>query len=122
MKKLSIVILSLSLIVFLASCNTEEATNNDDKVVDEQVTDDPGYIYMTLEELSEFDGKDGKEAYIAVDGMIYDVTDSNFWSDGSHNNFQAGQDLTEEIKNLSPHGVSNLDRVPLIGVIVEEGQ
>ncbi|NLG57268.1 MAG: cytochrome B5, partial [Clostridiales bacterium] len=29
---------------------------------------------MTLEELKAFDGKEGRRAYIAVDGIIYDVT------------------------------------------------
>ena len=72
-------------------------------------------IELTLEELSEFDGQDGRAAYIAVDGVIYDVSESKRWKDGKHNGYTAGKDLTEEIKNISPHGVSKLKQVPAIG-------
>lgn len=72
-------------------------------------------LELTLEELAKFNGKDGARAYVAVDGIIYDMTDSAFWKEGAHNGFEAGQDLTEAIKNTSPHGVSTLTRVPVVG-------
>ena len=31
---------------------------------------------FTLEELAEFDGREGRPAYVAYDGMVYDVTES----------------------------------------------
>jgi predicted heme/steroid binding protein len=74
-------------------------------------------VELTLEELKEFNGKDGKPAYVAVDGVIYDVTASALWKDGSHNGFEAGQDLTEAIKEKSPHGVGKLENVVEIGVL-----
>ena len=37
------------------------------------------------------------------------------WKGATHNGFSAGQDLTEEIKSKSPHGVSKLDGVPIVG-------
>ena len=76
-------------------------------------------IELTLEELAEFDGQDGQPAYIAVDGDIYDVTDSTRWRNGQHNGYTAGNDLTEEIKTISPHGVSKLKTVPMIGRLKE---
>ena len=76
-------------------------------------------LELTLEELAEFDGQDGRPAYVAVDGVIYDVSDSRRWRGGSHNGFEAGQDLTEEIANVSPHGVRVLERMPEVGRIVE---
>lgn len=75
---------------------------------------------FTLTELLEYDGTNGKDAYIAVSGFVYDVTDSTAWRNGGHNGFQAGRDLTAAITTQSPHGTSFLDRVPLIGIIVEE--
>ncbi|WP_425539532.1 cytochrome b5 domain-containing protein [Microaceticoccus formicicus] len=72
---------------------------------------------FTLEELKEFNGKDGKRAYVAVDGVVYDVTDSKAWKDGQHNGFEAGNDLTDAIKNESPHGIAKLDNVVKVGVI-----
>lgn len=75
-------------------------------------------IELTLEELSLFDGTNGKKAYIAVDGFIYDVTNDPNWRNGSHNGFRAGNDLSIGI-NSSPHGKSFLTRVPKIGILVE---
>lgn len=76
-------------------------------------------IELTLVELAEYNGKDGKPAYVAVDGVIYDMTDSGMWKNGEHNGFSAGQDLTDVIKNQSPHGVGKLSNVPAVGKIKE---
>ena len=73
---------------------------------------------FTLEELAKNDGKNGKPAYIAYKGKVYDVTDSAFWLGGDHlNAHEAGKDLTSEL-DLAPHGPENLDRVRLIGELV----
>lgn len=77
-------------------------------------------IELTLEELSQYNGQDGNPAYIAVDGVIYDVSGVSRWKNGKHNGFEAGNDLTDAIKNISPHGVSKLKSVPAIGTIIEE--
>lgn len=76
-------------------------------------------LVLTLEQMSSFDGTNGKPAYIAVDGLIYDVTNSTFWKGGAHNGFSAGKDLTAEIKDKSPHGLNVLNRVPVVGQIRE---
>ncbi len=105
-------ILSISLLLLFTGCSEEKAA-------EEEKPKEESALELTLEELKEFNGQDGKDAYIAVDGIIYDVTDSPLWKNGEHNNFSAGNDLTEEIKNVSPHGVANLERVPEVGRIVE---
>ncbi len=74
-------------------------------------------LELTVEELAQYNGKDGNPAYIAVDGVIYDVTDVPQWKDGEHNGFSAGNDLTEEIKTISPHGVSKLKGLPVVGTL-----
>ena len=74
---------------------------------------------FTAEELSQYDGQDGRKAYITVDGDIYDVTDVEYWSGGKHNGFEAGMDLTNEIKNVSPHGLSKLKGLPKVGKLEE---
>lgn len=83
-------------------------------------TEDPGngLLELTLEQLAQFDGQNGNKAYIAVNGVIYDVTDSSLWPNGSHNGYQAGQDLTTFIMS-SPHGLSTLSRIPIVGTLVE---
>ena len=76
-------------------------------------------LSLTLEQLAEFDGQNGKPAYIAVSGVIYDVTNSSRWSGGQHNGFFAGRDLTTQIQTISPHGVSVLEGLPVVGQLVE---
>jgi len=101
--------ITLILLVSLSACQPSDTT---------EIPDDE-LIELTLEELSYYDGKNGRPAYIAVNGDIYDVSDSVFWINGGHNGFAAGQDLTDAIINQSPHGLSNLSRVPKIGILVE---
>lgn len=105
--------------------STEEAVEEEvmveepeDQVLEEE-GEMSGLLELTLEELKQYDGSDGKPAYIAIDGKIYDVSVIPNWSGGSHNGFKAGNDLTEEMKEISPHGVSKLQFVDEVGIIVE---
>lgn len=125
MKKLLMLLLLLVLAVGLIACTTEteDPVNGDDPVLeDEEIIEDEdeeaaaeGELVLTSEELAEYNGQDGSPAYIAVDGVIYDVTDSDLWEEGEHNGFEAGQDLTDGLFDESPHGDSVLDRVPVVG-------
>ena len=73
---------------------------------------------FTLEELKQYDGKDGRPAYIAYKGKVYDVTDDFLWVDGDHQGEHvAGKDLTEEMSQ-APHGEETLERVKQIGILV----
>lgn len=76
-------------------------------------------LELTLEELAEFDGQGGNKAYIAVDGNVYDVTDLPPWAGGVHNDFPAGMDYSEEIKDVSPHGLTPLENLEPVGTIVD---
>jgi len=75
---------------------------------------------MTLEDLAFYDGKEGRPAYIAVQGYIYDVSGSSLWANGMHNGYSAGQDLTDIILNQSPHGLSTLSRVPIVARLINQ--
>ena len=73
---------------------------------------------FTTEELAMYNGQNGNPAYVAVDGVVYDVTDVPEWRGGDHwGRFTAGKDLTEEIKKQSPHGVGKLEGVPVVGTL-----
>lgn len=71
------------------------------------------------EELSLHDGRDGKPAYIAYKGKVYDVTESFLWKEGRHQVLHdAGKDLSKELEN-APHGPDLLERVPVVGMLRE---
>ena len=73
---------------------------------------------FTLEELKQYDGKNGRTAYIAYKGKVYDVTDDPLWVEGDHQGeHKAGVDLTEELSQ-APLGEEELDMVKLIGILV----
>ncbi len=72
---------------------------------------------FTLEELKQYNGKDGKPVYIAYQGKVYDVSEKVLWSGGEHMGLhEAGHDLTDEIE-LAPHREEVLERAKLIGVL-----
>lgn len=69
---------------------------------------------FTKEELAKFDGQNGNKAYIANEGIVYDVSDVDAWKGGKHHGNLAGQDVTEALKH-APHGTSVLDKLPVVG-------
>ncbi|MGH4051115.1 MAG: ferritin family protein [Clostridium sp.] len=69
---------------------------------------------FTLEELSKYNGKGGNAAYVAVNGIVYDV--SSVWAGGIHNGVAAGTEATESFNTC--HGASNiLNKLPKVGVV-----
>ena len=75
---------------------------------------------MKKDELTTFDGKDGRKSYVAADGKIYDVTESRLWKNGKHaNRHFAGADLTEALKS-APHGPEVLERYKQIAELESE--
>ncbi len=73
---------------------------------------------FTLEELHNFDGKEGRPAYIALKGNIYDVTDSRLWKDGSHaRKHLAGNDLSDALKT-APHSEEKVFAMRHVGRLI----
>lgn len=69
---------------------------------------------FTLNELSQYTGLNGKPAYIAIGGTVYDVTNVLGWRNGNHQGYQAGQDLTSAFAS-SPHSASLLNTLTVVG-------
>ncbi len=51
-------------------------------------------IAISRSELSKYDGKNGNPAYVAVNGVVYDVTNNAAWAAASHFGLSAGKYLT----------------------------
>jgi predicted heme/steroid binding protein/uncharacterized membrane protein len=72
----------------------------------------------SLDALCQFDGKDGRTSYIAYKGLIYDMTKSKLWKDGSHMmKHAAGNDLTDILKT-APHGEDKILSMPRVGTLL----
>ena len=75
---------------------------------------------MTHEELAKFDGLEGRKAYVAVSGNIYDFTESGLWQNGDHQGMhRSGCDLTEELK-AAPHVRAVIERFPVVDQLKED--
>ena len=73
---------------------------------------------ITRQELEANNGQNGKPAWFAYQGKVYDVSDSSFWMDGEHMSMHnAGKDLTEELE-MAPHRDENFAKVKLVGELV----
>lgn len=75
---------------------------------------------FTLDDLAAFDGQEGRMAYVAVDGIVYDVTNVSVWKDGKHagGSYKAGVDATEALK-AAPHGLDSLKAAVIVGRLAE---
>jgi len=59
---------------------------------------------LTAHQLLSFNGSEGRAAYFAYKGQIFDVSQSKFWKNGSHfGRHKAGVDLTDILRQ-APHG------------------
>lgn len=70
---------------------------------------------FTIEELKKYNGMMGRRAYVAFEGKVYDITNSDLWKNGMH--FQrhlAGRDLTEQLKR-APHSEKLIKKFPVVG-------
>ncbi len=74
-------------------------------------------LEISLEELAEYNGKEGKPVYVAFDGKVYDVSGSTLWKTGTHmRRHRSGVDLTVDIGG-APHGPEVFDQFPQVGVL-----
>ncbi|WP_341778851.1 cytochrome b5 domain-containing protein [Levilactobacillus sp. HBUAS70063] len=70
---------------------------------------------FSKDELAKFDGQQGQPAYVAIDGVVYDVSGVEAWAGGKHHGNLAGQELTSVIDGQSPHGRKVLAKLPVVG-------
>ena len=128
MKKLAIILVSFVLfasVISAAGCSSTSAagtgtgTTTASAAIGATTTTAPGTTEktFTLDELKTYDGLNGNLAYVAVNGVVYDVTNAKNWSNGTHQTHSAGQDLSSVIAS-APHGTSVLAGLTVVGKLV----
>ena len=74
---------------------------------------------ITEDELQKYDGQDGRPAYVAFKGKVYDVSGSKLWPGGMHQRrHKAGKDLTADLA-AAPHSEVIFQRVPAVGTLIK---
>ncbi len=72
---------------------------------------DAGKRIFTLQELTRHDGNNGNPAYIAIKGIVYDITKVQLLKDGRHHDVTAGNDVSD----LFVHKQAILNRLQVVG-------
>ncbi|MEA4973989.1 MAG: cytochrome b5 domain-containing protein [Candidatus Metalachnospira sp.] len=73
---------------------------------------------FTLDELSKNNGKDGNPAYVAVNGVVYDVTNNAAWGGATHFGLSAGTDVTNQFASCHA-GQLVLSKLKVVGKMAE---
>lgn len=69
-----------------------------------------------VSELENYNGSWGKPAYVAVNGIVYDVSNEATWGGASHFGLIAGKDLSSQFQGC--HGnESILTKLPKVGIL-----
>ncbi len=74
----------------------------------------PALPEFTKSQLALRNGQDKPQIWVALYGVIYEVTDSRLWKNGKHYEHWAGQDLTDELKD-APHTEKVFEKFKAIG-------
>lgn len=69
---------------------------------------------FTETELSRYNGKDGNPAYVAVNGIVYDVTNNAAWGGATHFGLAAGTDVTSQFASCHA-GQPILSKLKVVG-------
>lgn len=73
--------------------------------------------FFTKEELSQYNGKNGKPSYVAVNGVVYDVSGVDIWQNDTHFGMIPGNDLTSDFNTCHP-GSERLNTLPVVGKLI----
>ena len=81
----------------------------------------PPNMIFTMEDIEQnYNGENGKPAYVVVDNVVFDVSNIESWAGGTHHGLYSGNDLTEEFNTCHKGVIEILKNVaPIVGYIVE---
>ena len=74
---------------------------------------------ITATALQNADGKDGRNCWLAVDGVVYEIEQGYKWNDGEHTESSSaycGADMSAVIDS-APHGRTKLSQLKKVGTL-----
>ncbi|CUQ23093.1 hypothetical protein BH721_09075 [Clostridium baratii] len=74
---------------------------------------------FTLEELSMYDGKNNRPAYVAINGSVYDVTGVQGFMNGQHFGVKSGTDATNDFRRCHDNKREILEALRVVGVLTQ---
>lgn len=95
----------------MLSQQPESATNQEENAVSN------GERVFTLEELATYNGSNEQPAYVAVNGIVYDVSSEKRWGGGNHFSLLAGKDLSMYFNGCHGGSQQILAKLPKVGVL-----
>lgn len=107
----------VSLLLVLSACGgtpAESGAEAPSSTTETAESETAASTVFNKESLATYDGQNGNRAYVAVNGVVYDVTDVPNWRGGKHQGNTAGMDLTS-VLGRSPHGEKVLKDLPVVG-------
>lgn len=72
---------------------------------------------FTVEELAKYNGEGEMPAYVAVEGIVYDVSMHIGWAGGTHFGLYAGKDLTNQFSDCHLSILKILSDLPKVGIL-----
>ncbi len=98
------------------SCYCHEINTRENQLNEKIQPDQRVFI---VKELAQYDGSNGKPAYVAVNGIVYDVSLEATWGGGTHFGLYAGKDLTSQFNGCHGGKLEVLKNLPQVGVLEE---
>ena len=95
--------------VFISLATSFNSSNNQNQSTTGSITEKT----FTIAELVQYDGLNGQPAYVAVEGVVYDL--SSVFNNGIHKGHLAGKDLTKDFDSI--HSRSILQKFPIVGIL-----
>ena len=116
-----VAVLIIGTAFFFSTRDTEVVTPNETSSSTEAVVT-PSERTLTQAELAAGNGIDKNPCYVAVDGTVYEISNSILWVMGVHTPtkglIKCGEDHSQTILN-SPHGKSKLKYLDVVGKLGE---
>lgn len=118
-----------SLLISREGANQKELVDNIKYIMEDidLALSDFGYINnkyriqeYTLEEVAKYNGENGGQAWVIINGNIYDASKIEKWKGGIHFGVKAGQDVTEYFKTCHNSDEKIKAKLSFVGKLKQE--